>query len=86
MAVLTAQQVVGDFDAAGLAVPEPRDNTADDRPLLGLPQLATTDALSVVRFDDPAAQQRYADCSATTSTRVTVDHLLLLSSQRSSRP
>jgi hypothetical protein len=54
--------------------------------LLGLPQLATTDALPVARFDDPAAQQRYADCSATTSTRVTVDHLLLLSSQRSSRP
>jgi predicted small lipoprotein YifL len=56
----TAQQVVDDFAAVGLAVPKPRDNTAGNCPSLGCAQLITTDALSVVQFDDPTAQRRYA--------------------------
>jgi len=56
----TAQQVVDDFAAAGLAVPKARDNTARNCGSLGCTQLVTTDALSVVQFSDSAAQQRYA--------------------------
>lgn len=55
----TAQDVVDDFAAAGLAVPKARDNTATNCGSLGCTQLITTDALSVVRFDNPAVQQRY---------------------------
>ena len=36
-----------------------RDNTTRNCGSLGCTQLLTTDALSVARFEDPAAQQRY---------------------------
>jgi hypothetical protein len=46
----TTQQVVDDFAAAGLAMPNPRDNTSSNCPTLGCTQqLVTTDALSVVQ-------------------------------------
>lgn len=57
----TAQAVVDDFAAAGLAVPDTRDNSAQNCGSLGCTQLITTAALSVVQFDDPTAAQRYAD-------------------------
>lgn len=57
----TAQDVVDDFAAAGLPVPEFRDNSPQNCGSLGCTQLITTEALSVVQFDDPAAAQRYVD-------------------------
>ena len=57
----TAQAVVDDFAAAGLAVPNARDNSAQNCSSLGCTQLITTEALSVVQFHDPATAQRYAD-------------------------
>jgi len=60
----TAQAVVDDFAAAGLAVPDVRDNTPQNCGSLGCTQLITTEALTVVQFDDSAAAQRYADAFA----------------------
>ena len=57
----TAQDVVDDFAAAELPVPKPRDNTAGNCPSLGCTQLITTDAVSVMRFDDPAAEEHLAE-------------------------
>jgi hypothetical protein len=57
----TAQAVVDDFAAAGLAVPDARDNSPQNCGSLGCVQLITAEALSVVQFDDPAAAQRYVD-------------------------
>jgi len=52
----SAQSVVDDFAAAGLAVPKARDNSrnCDD---LGCEQLVTTDAMRIYTFSDAAAQK-----------------------------
>lgn len=57
----TAQEVVDHFEAAGLPVPNPRDDTEQECESLGCTELITTDAVSVVAFEDEEAAGTYAD-------------------------
>jgi hypothetical protein len=56
----TAGQVIAAFQAAGLPVPDQRDNSrnCDD---LGCVQLITTEAISVYQWPDSAGAKRQAD-------------------------
>lgn len=56
----TAQAVVDDFAAAGLPVPNARDNSHNCADL-GCEQLITTEAVSVYSFDDLDAAQHMAE-------------------------
>ncbi|MEV5543100.1 hypothetical protein AB0L13_40395 [Saccharopolyspora shandongensis] len=56
----TAQQVVEAFQRDGLAVPNLRDNTAQNCVQLGCVQLVTTDAVSVLSFADESAASTFA--------------------------
>lgn len=60
---VTADDVVDAFKAAGLPVPNPRDNS-HNCDTLGCRQLITTDAITVVSFDDEEAAARYADAAS----------------------
>lgn len=62
-AAVTAQQVVDEFAAKGLPVPNPRDNSKNC-PTQGCAQLITTDAITVATFPDEAAATKYADAAA----------------------
>lgn len=57
---VTADEVIDAFRAACLPVPNPRDNS-HNCDTLGCRQLITTDAITVVSFDDEEAAARYAD-------------------------
>ncbi|WP_190815010.1 hypothetical protein [Saccharopolyspora pogona] len=56
----TAQQVVEQFERDALAVPNPRDNTAQNCAQLGCVQLVTTDAVSVLSSADESAASTFA--------------------------
>lgn len=56
---VTADEVIEAFRAVGLPVPNPRDNSHNCSSL-GCSQMITTDAVTVVVFDDEAAAERYA--------------------------
>jgi hypothetical protein len=55
----TAQRVVDAFKAAGLRVPNPRDNSGHCESL-GCTQMITTDAVTVLSYADPAKAKDYA--------------------------
>lgn len=57
-AAVSAQQVVDAFAAAGLPAPSPRDNSKNC-PTLGCREMVTTDAVTVLTFDDTAAAAKY---------------------------
>jgi uncharacterized protein YceK len=57
---VTAQQVVDEFAAKGLPVPNARNNSKNCT-TQGCSQLVTTDAITVATFPDEAAATKYAD-------------------------
>lgn len=63
VSAVTAQQVVDEFAAKGLPVPNPRDNSKNCS-TQGCSQLITTDAISVVTFADDAAATKYVETAA----------------------
>jgi hypothetical protein len=63
--VVTAQQVVDAFVAAGLPATNVRDNTGPSGCLnMGCVQMVSIDAVSVYQFKDVAAATRYAQTFA----------------------
>lgn len=60
---LTARQVIDAFAAAGLPVPEPRDNSKNCASL-GCTEMVTTDAVTVLTFTDDATATKYASTFA----------------------
>lgn len=56
-----AMSIVAAFVSEGLPAREPRDNTDRNCGSLGCAALVTTDDITVVVFEDAAAQQRYAE-------------------------
>jgi hypothetical protein len=56
----SAQDVVQGFADAGLSVPSPRDNS-QNCDSLGCAEFVTTESVTVMRFDDPAAADRLTE-------------------------
>jgi hypothetical protein len=58
--MVTVDEVMAALAAAGLPVPNPRDDSAGCREY-GCSRLVTTDILSIREWPDPAAAQRWVD-------------------------
>ncbi|MDP9799353.1 hypothetical protein J2S43_007865 [Catenuloplanes nepalensis] len=64
----TAQEVIDAFERAGLAVSNPRDNSSGCGEL-GCKERITTDAITVLSFDDAAAAAKYVEAAGTEAYR-----------------
>lgn len=57
---LTVEDIVVSIGDAGLAVPNPRDVTQRDCPVIGCTSKVETDTVSIIKFASPGSAQVYA--------------------------